>query len=103
MKLLTEFLGNSSAPPVIPGSPSSRWWNPPPVPRSHPGHFQSSKKAPSCDVNQTQKVDKSLMADILRECESLGDGDLRDASYQHLNLYILGENNELEGGILWEL
>ena len=46
------------------------------------------------------------MADISRECESLGDWDpaaLRDASYQHLNLYILGENNELEGGILWEL
>lgn len=65
MKLLTVFLGNSSAPPVIRGSPSSRWWNPPPGPGiSSSGHFQPSKKAPSCDVNQTQKVDKTLMADI---------------------------------------
>ena len=64
MKFLTEFLLKFSVPTVILGSPS-RDQMAGPSSQSCSGHFQSSKKAPSCDVNQTWKVDKSNLAQIL--------------------------------------
>ena len=96
MKFLTEFLPKSSAPTVIPRLTQQ----PAQMLGSSLVTSTHQRKRLLFDVNQTSKVDKSTRR--LRSRENVIIRQPRCQVSTPESLYFW-ENNELEGGILWEL